>query len=96
MTFKRPSARAVLVGAVLVAALLYGLDGWPSQALPDQAYGSSAGAQAVTAPSQAVPQTQPGSNSAATAANGTLAAILAAELLLSPSSFYVDLPLVTR
>jgi hypothetical protein len=96
MTLKRPSGRAVLIGVLLIAGLLHGLDGSPSQVLPVHAYGSSAGSEAAIVPGEAVLQTHPARNGAATAADGTLAAILAAELLLSPSSFYVDLPLVAR
>ena len=96
MTLKRPWARAVLVGVLLVAALLHGLDGWPSDVLPVRAHAASVGPPPVRASSQAGLQTQPVRSEAATATDGTLAAILAAELLLSPSSFYVDLPLVTR
>ena len=94
MTLKRPSGWAVLIGVLLIAGLLNGLASSPSQALPVHAYGSSAGSDAASVPRELVVETLPGRNAAPT--DGELAAILAAQLLLTPSSFYVDLPLVAR
>lgn len=96
MTLKRPSGWAVLMGVLLIAGLLLSLGGPPSEALPVHAYGSSAGSDAASVPGELLLQTRPGRNGAATPTDGELAAILAAQLLLTPSSFYVDLPLVAR
>jgi hypothetical protein len=96
MTLKRPSGWAVLIGVLLIAGLLNGLASSPSQALPVHAYGLPAGSDASVVPGELVLQTRPGSSAAAAPTDGELAAILAAQLLLSPSSFYVDLPLVAR
>ena len=95
MRIRRGAIEAIVIGVLILVGLLHGLDGLFSDALPVNAGGPSVDS---TTPSTSNPtdfDLPPLSSEAAAVPSDTLAAMLAAELLLSPINFYLGLPLIS-
>jgi hypothetical protein len=87
---------AITAGALIGLIVLYGLGASPSRAEPATVGSPALDSAVVERLSRPYWSTQPAGIEAAADVTGTLASTLAADLLLNPIDYYVDLPLVTR
>ena len=94
MKVNRLVLEALVLGVILMALLLRGLSVTAGPMPP--ANQGSVDSTTVARLTRSAARDQPSSIQAATVVTGTVAAVLAAELLLNPIYFNLDLPIVTK